>query len=317
MPARSQKQRAPRRGKRLTLSVLDLCKRYGAQSARESLEETLDLARFTESLGYRRYWIAEHHTNDAAQSSPEVVIPLLASRTKSMRIGAAGVLLQYYSPLKVAETFLALEALFPGRIDLGVCRGPGVSSPEMARALVSEHQDELGEESFAEKVRELVALLHQKPGHGTDDGAVLARPLDVKPPPIWVLGAGPRTVRLAAALGTRYAYSLFFGGGLAHGVDYLSEYRSSFVPNAELASGCGSIAVSVICAESEARANRCDAELVAGGCYQSNVVGTPKQCAETLRVFGDLFGVDEIIVATFIRNHRERRSIYRQLVEAL
>jgi alkanesulfonate monooxygenase SsuD/methylene tetrahydromethanopterin reductase-like flavin-dependent oxidoreductase (luciferase family) len=77
------------------------------------------------------------------------------------------------------------------------------------------------------------------------------------------------------------------------------------------------IAISVICADSESRANRCDAELVAQGCYQSNVVGTPKHCAETLKLFGDLFGVDEIIIATFIRNHRERRAIYRQLAAAL
>ena len=123
------------------LGVLDLTKRSDRLSAQQSLAETLELASYVESLGYRRYWVAEHHTDDAAQSSPEVLLPLLASRTSQMRIGAAAILLRYYAPLKVAEVFLALEALFPGRIELGVARGPGVTSKENAVALVDGSED--------------------------------------------------------------------------------------------------------------------------------------------------------------------------------
>src|SRR6266487_2183484 len=119
----------------LALSVIDLCKRSSTQSARESLEETIALAEMVDSLGYKRFWVAEHHVENTTEACPEILAALIASRTKHIRVGTGGVLLRYYSPLKVAETFLTIEALFPGRIDLGVCKGPG-ALPATSNALV-------------------------------------------------------------------------------------------------------------------------------------------------------------------------------------
>jgi luciferase family oxidoreductase group 1 len=110
-------------------SVLDFCRRDPRQHASQSLKNSLELAVICERLGYTRYWVAEHHNALAAQAAPEVLLAAIASRTQHICVGAGAVLLQYYSPLRVAETYLALEALFPGRIDLGLARGPGCEQP--------------------------------------------------------------------------------------------------------------------------------------------------------------------------------------------
>ncbi len=295
--------------------MLDLCKRSAGQSASHALDDTIALARSAERAGYDRFWIAEHHTDDAAQSSPEVLLPLLASATTTLRVGAGGILLQYYSPLKVAETFLMLEALFPGRIDLGICRGPGVMSNDVARALVGGHDDELGESSFEAKAADLVRLLREPAvvAHET----VVARPLGVAPPPIWILGGGATSARLGASLGTHYAYSLFFGGGLTHGPALLADYRKRFTPCPNGQMPKGAIALSVISARDAAAAARIDDELVAQGAYKSNLVGTPAQCAEAIRSFAEWFGVADVLLATFVRGAEARRDLYALLAEAL
>jgi alkanesulfonate monooxygenase SsuD/methylene tetrahydromethanopterin reductase-like flavin-dependent oxidoreductase (luciferase family) len=226
-------------------------------------------------------------------------------------------LLQYYSPVKVAEAFLVLEALFPGRIDLGVCRGPGLQSPDLARALVNGHDDELLPEAFDRKVAALAGLLRTAARPAPEDDVVRVHPLGVRPPPLWVLGAGPTSARLAASLGSRYGYSLFFGGGLTDGVGLMAEYRhgnKSCIPG-ETENAV--IAVSVICAEDAGRAREYDAELVAQGCFKSNIVGTPKQCARTLISFAELFEIDEILVATFLGKRSARWDLYRRLAEEL
>ncbi|MDB5988153.1 MAG: class flavin-dependent oxidoreductase [Nevskia sp.] len=313
----ASKRSVIRENPRLVLSVLDLCKRAAGTSARESLRDTLSLARLVDTLGYKRFWIAEHHTDDAAQSCPEVLLPMLASQTKSLRIGAGGILLQYYSPLKVAELFLALEALFPGRMDLGICRGPGVTSPKVAAALVSGHDDELSGENFEQKLGELVELLRQARLGSAADGNVRASPFGVAPPPLWMLGSGPSSLRLAASHGTPYAYSLFFGGGLLYGLEFMADYRRTYAASLDHPHAQGAIAVTVVCADTDADALRWDAELVEQGCYKSNIVGAPDTCARTLKSFSELFGVDEIFVATFVQNPRARHDLYRHLAEGL
>lgn len=270
-----------------------------------------------ETLGYHRFWIAEHHTDDAAQSSPEVLLPLLASKTRKIRIGAGGILLPYYSPLKVAEIFLMLEALFPGRIDLGVCRGPGVTNDQVARALVCNHDDELGKEAFAGKARTLLEILRAAPQAVYGDDALCARPLGVTAPPVWILGASPATMELAACLGTGYGHSLIFGGGLATGPDLMARYHKQFVPNTHCVRSHGAIAVTVVCADTEGHARQVDADLVVQGCLKSNIVGSPKQCVAAISLFAEMFEVEEVIVATFVQNGRARDRLYRWLAEEL
>jgi luciferase family oxidoreductase group 1 len=284
-------------------------------TAAESLHGTIELAATAEALGYERFWIAEHHSDDAAQSSPEVLLPLIGARTGSIRIGAGGILLQYYSPLKIGETFLALEALFPGRVDLGVCRGPGITNEKVARLLVGGHDDELGEEAFAAKAQALVDILRAAPRAAFGGNAAGPRPLGVRPPPVWVLGGGRTSMELAARLGTRYAYSLFFGGGLSHGPSLMARYRERFAPSPDCRKGRGAIAVSVACGDTESDARRLDSDLVERGAYKSNVVGTPRQCVEAIALFAELFSVDEVFVATFATEARARRYLYTALAE--
>ena len=298
-----------------TLSVLDLCKRSSRITPAESLHGTIELAAEAEALGYRRFWIAEHHTDDAAQSSPEVLLPLIGARTQRLRIGAGGILLQYYSPLKVGETFQALETLFPGRVDLGVCRGPGLTNDKVARALVGEHDDELGEGAFAAKAELLVELLRGTPDAAFGADAVCARPLGVRPPPVWVLGSGRTSMALAARLGTPYAFSLFYGGGLSYGPSLLAGYRARFVPASGSRKARGAIAVSVVCGHTDSEARRLDSDLVQHGAYKSNIVGTPGQCAEAIALFAELFAVEEVFVTTFVPEARARRELYRTLAE--
>jgi luciferase family oxidoreductase group 1 len=301
--------------RRALLSVLDLCKRSRRMTAAESLHGTIELAARAEALGYERFWVAEHHTDDAAQSSPEVLLPLIGARTTSIRIGAGGILLQYYSPLKVGETFLALEALFPGRVDLGVCRGPGLTNERVARLLVDGHDDELGEGVFGAKAEALVEILRAAPRASFGGDAACAHPLGVRPPPVWVLGGGRASMELAARLGARYAYSLFFGGGLSHGPSLMTRYRERFAPSPSCRKSRGAIAVSVVCGDTESAARRLDSDLVQHGAYKSNIVGSPRQCVEAIALFAELLSVEEVFVATFVTEARARQYLYRALAE--
>ena len=283
---------------RLDLGVLDLCKRANRSSVHQTLTEIAELAQYTESLGYRRYWIAEHHTDDAAHSCPEVVIPFVASQTQTIRIGAAGILLAYYSPLKVAELFLALEALFPGRIDLGIARGPGVVSRDVAVALVDGNDRMLADVEFRRKVADLKSYLS---GDGPDDPrfkAVRARPLAVSAPPLWILGASSGSLSLSLEHSARYGLSLFFGDGNEDHTKLLDEYRTRFVPKDSVSDAEAIVAVSVVCAETNEDARRIDGDLRSRGYLPSNVVGSPANCRSQLEQIAHRYGVSELVIAT-------------------
>jgi luciferase family oxidoreductase group 1 len=299
----------------MQLSILDLCKRSSSKSARESLEETLELASLADALGYTRYWIAEHHTHDAAHASPEVLLPLLASRTNNIRLGAGGVLLRYYSPLKVAETFLAIEALFPGRFDLGVCKGTGVSADSTAHALVSGNTWELTEYAFQRKVEELQRILGDaRCDVGSQDISQCATPWGVTPPPTWVLGSGSKSMKLASATGSPYSFMAFYDHDQSYGPALIREYRQSFLSTAQQSAPYSNIVVAVTCMETDARAQQRDLELLRTG-FTGNIVGSPRRCAQRLLEFGELYGTGEILLATGLEACEERASMYRLLAE--
>jgi luciferase family oxidoreductase group 1 len=300
----------------LPLGVLDLCKRSLDVSAGQSLRNTIELAMHAEACGYRRYWISEHHTDDSSQASPEVLVPLIASRTDQLRVGCGGILLRYYSPLKVAETFLVLEALFPGRIDLGVCKGPGVVDEQTARALVSGNAWELGEQAFEGKVQELIELLGNSGAPPGRSGSVRARPWGVEPPPVWVLGSGLRSARLAAAVETPWAFALFFEKSLSQAASILLEYRRRFILESRGREPRVILAVSVVCDDTEAEAVARDQSLVARGYFASNIVGTPESCAAQIRELAAACGAEETLVATWVQDHEARLRLYSRLSEA-
>src|SRR5437879_11872996 len=168
----------------LSLGVLDQSPVRSGGNVADALHETLDLAGLCDRLGYRSYWLAEHHaTPGLAGSSPEVLIGQVAARTSRIRVGSGGVMLQHYSPLKVAESFRVLEALFPGRVDLGIGRAPG-SDQMTARAL----REDGSPEYFPQQAADLVGFTHGALPEGHPYARVLAMPTGPTAPEMWMLG---------------------------------------------------------------------------------------------------------------------------------
>src|SRR6202048_1723318 len=177
------------------LSVLDLSPVTTGGSVSIALRNSLDLSRLADRLGYTRYWVAEHHNLPSiASSAPDIMIGQIAAATQRMRVGSGGVMLPNHAPLMVAERFKVLEALFPGRIDLGLGRAPG-TDPVTSYAL-RRRQNAAGEDDFLERVQELM-LLEQSgfpPEHPFRN--VHAVPADVALPPIWLLGSSGYSAEL-------------------------------------------------------------------------------------------------------------------------
>ena len=181
----------------LKLSVLDLSPVSAGSTAAQALQNTLDLARLTDTLGYHRYWLAEHHNMPGiAGSSPMLLIGQVARETSHLRVGSGGVMLPNHAPLQVAEQFQTLEALFPGRIDLGIGRAPG-SDPRTALALRRAGQTE----ELPSQLAELFAFASGQFPAGHPYQSVSAVPMDTKLPPVWLLGSSDYSAQVAAALG--------------------------------------------------------------------------------------------------------------------
>ena len=190
----------------LVLSVLDQSVSLAGSTEDAAIRDTLALAQHCEKLGYARFWLSEHHALPTiVGSAPEILMAAIAARTTRIRIGSAGVMLPHYSALKVAEQFRVLEALAPGRIDLGVGRAPG-GDMRTARAL---NPNAYGAaENFPEQVRDLQAWTSQPSHEG-----IAAHPRGPHAPQIWVLGSSNYGAQLAAHLGLPYAYAYFFVDG--------------------------------------------------------------------------------------------------------
>jgi luciferase family oxidoreductase group 1 len=230
------------------LSILDLAPVVQGSTVAESLARTLELARLAERLGYRRYWLAEHHNMPGiASAATAVVIAHVAAGTSTIRVGSGGVMLPNHAPLVIAEQFGTLESLFPGRIDLGLGRAPG-TDPLTARALRRGQADSA--DSFPQDVMELQSYFSPaKPGQPVQavPGAGLAVP-------IWLLGSSLFSAQLAAALGLPFAFASHFAPGLL--AEALDHYRSGFRPSASLKRPYAMAAAAVFAAESDAKAAR-------------------------------------------------------------
>jgi luciferase family oxidoreductase group 1 len=232
----------------IPFSVLDLSPITGGASAADALRNTLDLARHAERLGYRRYWLAEHHNMPGiASSATAVVIGHVAAGTQAMRVGSGGIMLPNHAPLVIAEQFGTLESLFPGRIDLGLGRAPGTDMMT-ARAL----RRDLGDSAdrFAEDVAELRAYLAPA-ASGQRIRAIPGEGLDV---PIWLLGSSLYSAQLAAMLGMPFAFASHFAPALL--MQALELYRSRFEPSKELKQPYAMLGVNVIAADTDREAAR-------------------------------------------------------------
>ncbi|MEO6906685.1 MAG: LLM class flavin-dependent oxidoreductase [Abditibacteriaceae bacterium] len=323
----------------IRLSVLDLSPISSGSSSRQALLNTLDLAPFAESLGYTRYWLAEHHnTGLIASSSPEILIGQVSARTSTMRIGSGGVMLPNHAPLKVAENFRTLGALFPDRIDLGLGRAPG-TDPRTAAAL-RESRDAA---QFPQQLEELIAFLKDEPAAGR---SIRAMPDGVEMPPLWLLGSSDFSARLAAQRGLRFAFAHHINQPMAAAA--LRFYQDNFQPSEFESAPRALLAVSAVCAETDdaaqelaSSANLTWLRFQSGGFHESlpsveeakaypysdieldflnnskgrMFVGSPATIHEQLQELAAQAGVDEIMITSLIHNHEVRKRSYELLAK--
>src|SRR5437868_8683448 len=235
------------------LSVLDLSTVTTGTPPSKALRNSIDLAQHADRLGFARYWLAEHHNlSSVASPSPDLMIGQIAAVTQRIRVGSGGVMLPNHAPLVIAERFKMLEALFPGRIDLGLGRAPGTDGAT-AHALRQRLLDRDGDD-FLERLTELMLWETRDfpPGHPYNN--VVAMPDDTPLPPIWLLGSSDYSSELAAQVGMGFAFAHHFASFDA--IEAMTNYRAHFKPSGWRATPYGILAVAVVAAETEAEAER-------------------------------------------------------------
>jgi len=322
----------------MKLSILDLAHVPVGSDVAQALRNTLDLARHVDELGYQRYWLAEHHNMPGiASAATAVVIGQVAAVTKHIRVGSGGIMLPNHSPLVIAEQFGTLEALYPGRIDLGLGRAPGTDGLTW-RAL---RRDPRAAEHFPDDVQELQALLGPvQPGQ-----RVRAVPGADTHVPLWILGSSLFGAQLAAHLGLPYAFASHFAPASLHSA--LRVYRERFQPSAQLQNSYAMAGCNVICAPTDEEARhlftslqRVVIGLVTGspgrlappgpidelpphvqqsvdGFLGCSFVGSPATVRAGLENFISECGADELIVASAIFDPAARLRSYELLAAAL
>ncbi len=225
----------------MKLSVLDQSPVSEGFTSADALRNTIELARLADKLGYERYWIAEHHAmSTLASPTPEILLARIGAETSGIRIGSGGVLLPHYSPLKVAETFRMLHAMYPGRIDLGIGRAPGGSGLE-AFALRRDRGERLQNDDFEEQLLELLAFLHHQFPSEHPFARIKVSPDMPGAPDVWLLGSSSWSSDLAAKLGPSVCICTFhFAGGNTHVAGKLSGEFPAVEKPEQAARSCGS-----------------------------------------------------------------------------
>ena len=320
------------------LSVLDLAPVPAGTKAASALRNSIDLAQHVESLGYRRHWVAEHHNLPGiASSSPAVLMAHLAAATSTLRIGSGGVMLPNHASLTVAEQFGMLEALHPGRIDLGLGRAPG-TDPNTAAAL--RRTPTLIEDSFPSQLGELLAYFD-----GTHP-QIIATPARGYRPALWMLGSSDYGAQVAGQLGIPFSFAHHFSAGDTAAA--LAAYRRSFKPSEWLEQPYSMIGVSVVCAETDVRADYLAGpsalsftrlrqgqpmqmvtpeevaaydwtpmELELRRQWEGPVVkGEAASVGEQLEELLNRYQVDELMLTTMVHGHADRRRSYELVAQA-
>lgn len=237
----------------LSLSVLDLVPLVEGGTSATALRNAGELARAVEQFGYTRLWYAEHHNMPGiASATPEILIAHIGALTTRIRLGAGGVMLPNHSPLKVAESYKLLEALHPGRIDLGLGRAPGTDG--LTALALRRSREALSANDFREQLAELVAWGSAAFPSDHPFRAIRAMPDDSPLPPLYVLGSSDYGAKLAAELGLGFAFAGHFSLDLPDAA--MQAYRSGFVPSGVLHKPHAILALSVFCADTEEAAQR-------------------------------------------------------------
>ncbi len=327
----------------VALSVLDLSPVTTATPPSAALNNSLDLARLIDRLGYTRLWLAEHHNlANIASSAPDIMIGQVAAITKNIRVGSGGVMLPNHAPLMVMERFKVLEALFPGRIDLGLGRAPGTD--QITSLALRRRQDTTGEQDdFLDRFQEMI--LFEEKGFPANHpfSKVSAMPTDVRLPPIWLLGSSDYSAQLAAQVGAGFSFAHHFS-------DFPPEipmlnYRNQFKPSAWRQTPYAILGLAAICAETEAEADTLarsadlhfarravgqygplaspeeaaaypytpiDRQRVAHN-RKRLIVGSPAQVKERIDALVKSTKADEVMITTMVFDHVARKRSYELL----
>ena len=301
----------------------------------EALKNSIDLARFTESLGYNRYWIAEHHgTPMLASPAPEILIGAIASATERIRVGSGGIMLPHYSPVKVAEVFSMLAGLHPRRIDLGLGRAPGTDA--ITSFALQRDRRQAAPDDFPQQLAELLAYVEdQMPADHPFARLALLPGRPEKPEP-WLLGSSPQSGIWAAETGLPYAFADFIS---PHGAEICRRYRE------ECSNPRVMVAVTAICAETDEEAWRLSAssrmafmllregqllpvppiekaldffeerglahDAIPAG--RRAIIGTPDKVRAGLEAVAEEYEADEVMIVTITYEHEARKRSYELL----
>ena len=234
------------------LSVLDLSPIGSGKPASAALTETVELAGRVEAMGYQRFWLAEHHNiASVASSAPTVMIASVAAATRTIRVGSGGIMLPNHAPLQVAEQFRVLEALHPGRIDLGLGRAPGTD--QLTAIALRRSRQALTADDFPEQFAELLAYVDGFPADHPF-ASIAAIPTDVGLPPLWILGSSLYGGQAAGAFGTGFAFAGHFG--TADPAEAVRGYRDRFTPSVRLSEPRVILGVAAIASDSTERAEQ-------------------------------------------------------------
>ena len=327
------------------LSVLDLSPVTSGASSAVALRNSLDLARFADQRGFKRYWVAEHHNlASIASTAPEIMIGEIAAQTQHLRVGSGGVMLPNHAPLMVAERFKVLEALHPGRIDLGIGRAPG-TDPITSIAL-RRRQEIRADDDFLERLQELLLLEQEGFGEQHPFRQVRAMPADVRLPPLWLLGSSRYSAELAAAIGVGFSFAHHFATHDA--VAAMRLYRDRFRPSVWRQAPYAILAVAVVCAPDDGEAERLastpDLSFVRRAKGQYPPLASPEEAAayayspaeramirenrarllvgsqatvrERLASLVEATGADELMITSMIYDHALRKRSYELLARA-
>ncbi|HXW80707.1 MAG TPA: LLM class flavin-dependent oxidoreductase [Acidimicrobiales bacterium] len=330
---------------RVPFSVLDLCPVPTGVPTAEALRRSVDLARHVESWGYRRFWVAEHHNMPGvASSAPAVLVGQVAAATSVIRVGSGGVMLPNHVPLVVAEQFGMLEALHPGRIDLGIGRAPGTDHLT-ARAL-RRNIRAVSDEDFPQQLMELQGYFADPSVGGTGQPRPRAIPAEGNEPALWLLGSSGYSAQMAGLLGLPFAFAHHFSA--ANTLPALALYRRTFRPSAVLAEPYCLVSVAVVCApgpeqaawlhgssrlsilrlrtghpstlpspEEAAEYLYTDAErAVVAESTVSHLVGDPATVVAQLDELRQRTGADELMITTSTYSHEDRLRSYELLAES-
>jgi len=326
------------------LSILDQSPVSAGSTPEMALKNTVRLAQEAEKMGYSRFWVSEHHdTRSLAGSSPEVLISYLAASTEKIRVGSGGVMLPHYSSYKVAENFRILEALAPGRIDLGIGRAPG-GMPNATRALQDGNPKDI--RRYPEQIDDLLSYLHDQLPENHPYEGLSATPILSHAPELWMLGSSGSSAQLAAEKGLSFTFAHFING--YDGPAAVRFYRNNFKPSAFNEKPNVIVSIFVVCAETQEEAEELASSIDLSilsiekgmrtegipsvetaknypySAYdwsrirenrQRIIVGTPQKVKETVTRLQELYGADEFMMVSLMHDMDAKIKSYELLAK--